>query len=475
MQKKIAIVWLLTAILSIPSEGLSQSPVQWEPTLDTAQRAAGQTNRLVLIYFWAPWCTVCKHMEAEALSQPAVAAQISANYVAVKVDADNFPATARQYGVAALPTTVITTPQGQLLVSMQGRIEAAEFATRLNQIAAGAKQHGAVYAQMPTATMPAYNAATATMPAATSAAPPTSTAGATPSPMPPGGAPVTAPPSASGVNGPALTGAMPPSGASSTAAGTRSRPTDDRYADFFHGAQAAPATPIAQPPSSLAASANTQLPPPPGPAAPTANMPPPPSMPSSMPASTRGLAQGFPPSQAPTSTLPAGQAPALATAAPSYGAQPPLMPAQPANSLPPGGSPPPAVAPPLPAINPPLGLDGYCPVSLSEKQQWVPGDRRWGAIHRERTYLFAGPEEKQRFFTDPDRYAPAAAGNDVVLATEQGQAVPGMRQHGVYFGNRVYLFTSEATLDKFAKNPNVYVNQAFGSLRAGAYGGQQMR
>jgi YHS domain-containing protein len=134
-----------------------------------------------------------------------------------------------------------------------------------------------------------------------------------------------------------------------------------------------------------------------------------------------------------------------------------------------------AAAPPLPNAYPPLGLDGYCPVSLSERQQWVPGDRRWGVIHRERTYLFAGPEEKQRFFADPDRYAPAAAGNDVVLAAEQGQAVPGMRQHGVYFSNHVYLFASEATLDKFAKNPNVYINQAFGSLRAGTYGGQQMR
>jgi YHS domain-containing protein len=132
-------------------------------------------------------------------------------------------------------------------------------------------------------------------------------------------------------------------------------------------------------------------------------------------------------------------------------------------------------APQLPPINPPLGMDGYCPVSLSETQRWVLGDRRWGAIHRERTYLFAGPEQQRRFFADPDRYAPAASGNDVVLATEQGQAVPGMRQHGVSFGNHVYLFSSEATLEKFSKNPNIYVNQALGSLRAGASGGQQMR
>ena len=126
-------------------------------------------------------------------------------------------------------------------------------------------------------------------------------------------------------------------------------------------------------------------------------------------------------------------------------------------------------------MNPPLGLDGYCPVSLCERQQWVAGDRRWGAIHRGRTYLFAGPEEQRRFFTDPDRYAPVVSGNDVVLATEQGQAVPGMREHGVFYENRVYLFSSEASLDRFARNPDAYASQALEALRSGAYPGRELR
>ena len=95
-----------------------------------------------------------------------------------------------------------------------------------------------------------------------------------------------------------------------------------------------------------------------------------------------------------------------------------------------------------------------------------------GAIHRGRTYLFAGPEEQRRFFTDPDRYAPVVSGNDVVLATEQGQAVPGTREHGVFYENRVYLFSSEASLDRFARNPGAYASQALEALRSGAYPGR---
>ncbi len=98
----------------------------------------------------------------------------------------------------------------------------------------------------------------------------------------------------------------------------------------------------------------------------------------------------------------------------------------------------------------------------------MPGDRRWGVIHRGRTYLFAGPEEQRRFFADPDRYAPLFSGNDIVLAADLGQIVPGMRQHGVFLGGRVFLFSSEETLAKFVRDPSRYGNQAMAALRAGA-------
>jgi len=121
----------------------------------------------------------------------------------------------------------------------------------------------------------------------------------------------------------------------------------------------------------------------------------------------------------------------------------------------------------LPPGNPPLALDGYCPVQLGETRRWVLGNRQWGARHLGRTYLFAGPEEQRRFLADPDRYAPVISGDDVVQAVDRGQSVAGRREHGVFYHGRVFLFADEASLATFAKNPSRYADQAMQAMRTG--------
>lgn len=122
----------------------------------------------------------------------------------------------------------------------------------------------------------------------------------------------------------------------------------------------------------------------------------------------------------------------------------------------------------LPPGAPPLGFDGYCPVSMRHQWKWVPGDPRWGVVHRGRTYWFAGAKEQQQFWTDPDLYSPALSGMDAVLAIDHGQQVPGKREHSIDYDNMFYMFSSEATLQQFTANPERYaagVRQAMGIQR----------
>jgi protein disulfide-isomerase len=112
-----------------------------------------------------------------------------------------------------------------------------------------------------------------------------------------------------------------------------------------------------------------------------------------------------------------------------------------------------------------FGLDGFCPVQLVENARWQPGKKAWGAIHRGRTYLFAGVEEQRRFLANPDRYAPVSSGDDVVLLLERGQSVSGHREHGLQYDGHVYLFAVEGTLEKFRSNPRYYADRAMQALR----------
>jgi len=145
--------------------------------------------------------------------------------------------------------------------------------------------------------------------------------------------------------------------------------------------------------------------------------------------------------------------------------KPAQKPTDPQNALKPGSSPQetlastaqPAAADTLGPM--PLGLEGYCPVSLIDKGSWVEGRAQWGVRHRGRTYLFAGVDQQKAFLADPDRYAPALSGDDPVLACDAGKQVAGQRRYGVTYQARTYLFSSPETRTAFAADPQRYTTR----------------
>jgi protein disulfide-isomerase len=123
----------------------------------------------------------------------------------------------------------------------------------------------------------------------------------------------------------------------------------------------------------------------------------------------------------------------------------------------------------------PLGLEGYCPVSLVETGNWAEGQAQWGARHRGRTYLFSGLEEQQAFLADPDRYAPALSGDDPVVAFDSGSTVSGQRQYGVTYQQRIYLFASPESRAAFAANPQRYTSRVLLAEQPTSNGGTILR
>jgi len=468
---------IFSTLLAMPAAA-EQQGFRWQHDIESAKALAKQSGRLVLVHFWSPNCGPCLALENTVFNQPGVAGAVETYYVPVKLNAEEHAAIAQQFGVTRIPSDVVLTATGNMVGKMVSPPTPTAYVAELKQVATrmGAKptpfdnaaaeapqpaiindayakldvsekakplavspfqgEPGDPYAKSqfltPPATLANSNPTALTAPNQT--APSSQVAGYTPAAYQQPAAPAqTAPVS----NVPAA-----------TANPYATVPAPDRYAT---------AAPTPQPgrvdnPYAFAA--------PPLPTVATSE----PITKFTQPAATAPPAAAAPPVIA-TTTAAAKAAPVSAPSAPPITPITPIAPEPPQVAANSGGT----VATPdgriLPAGAPPLGFEGFSPVAMRKSWKWEPGDPKWGAIHRGRTYWFTSQAEQQEFLANPDYYSPALSGIDPVLAIDHHQAVPGKREHSIDYDNQFYLFSSEASLQQFTSNPERYssgVRQAMG-------------
>ncbi|MDR2438077.1 MAG: thioredoxin family protein [Planctomycetaceae bacterium] len=108
----------------------------------------------------------------------------------------------------------------------------------------------------------------------------------------------------------------------------------------------------------------------------------------------------------------------------------------------------------------PLGLEGYCPVLLSTEERWIPGNPAYYTMYRGHVFRFSSEEAMIEFMKAPALYAPVAMGEDIVLMVDRNKKVYGNRKYGAWFQGRVFLFSSQESLDSFAARPEYYAEIA---------------
>lgn len=94
-------------------------------------------------------------------------------------------------------------------------------------------------------------------------------------------------------------------------------------------------------------------------------------------------------------------------------------------------------------------FDGCCPVLLQQNSSWTTGSSAFAVKHRGRIYHCCSEEARQAFLQQPDAYSPVLSGYDVVHFLETGELVPGAREHGLWFRDRVFLFASAENRQRF--------------------------
>jgi len=413
---------LIVLVASWGAGAAAQAGVPWHTNLAGAKAAALVSQRPVLVVFTAAWSEASVNLEASALGSDEAVALLTACFEPVQIDVDADPALARTMGVAHLPGACVIDQDDRVVSRFDIPATPAAFVAAAGRAA----QQAAASSRAIVAANPAPPATAASpappgpetpveQPAPLASVPPATRDVALAEPAP--GWP------AQRVTRP-LTLEPQPSGPSTTAAVVPPA-----------SAGAAPAAALATAPSSGPWLGQPAAPPP-------ATQPPSKSQ-SRMPAwdamskSIVGLFKR----PAGTATAPGGKraddaAPAPATAMPE-----------------------PIAVAGTDAERMPVGLDGFCPVTLIDKGVWAEGRAQWGVRHRGRTYLFTGPSEQQAFLAAPDRYAPGLSGDDPVLALDSGRQVPGQRRYGVTYQSRMYLFSSPDTRATFAADPQRYTTR----------------
>lgn len=86
-------------------------------SLTTAKQMATRENKQIFVEFYADWCVPCKWMEETTFADPSVQQALKENYIAVRVDIDDFDGFAlkQHYEIAVLPTMLILDPDGRTL------------------------------------------------------------------------------------------------------------------------------------------------------------------------------------------------------------------------------------------------------------------------------------------------------------------------------------------------------------------------
>jgi YHS domain-containing protein len=105
------------------------------------------------------------------------------------------------------------------------------------------------------------------------------------------------------------------------------------------------------------------------------------------------------------------------------------------------------------------GLKGFCPVMLRDFRELVDVQSDVSVIFRSREYWFSSEEAKAAFLADPDKYAPAADGIDLVHFNQTGEEQEGVLDYSVWYRGRLYLFATAEAKTTFQTSPREHATR----------------
>lgn len=135
-RRKIALALLLAvagaASVLVPNGASVEAAgaLRWEKDFNAARTRARAEGRIVMVDFWAAWCTFCDKLDQTTYKDAAVVARLSRTTVAVKVNTEGRSDEldlADEHAVVSLPTIGFFTPEGRAVARIEGYVDAKAF------------------------------------------------------------------------------------------------------------------------------------------------------------------------------------------------------------------------------------------------------------------------------------------------------------------------------------------------------------
>lgn len=107
----------------------------WHPAYESAAAKSRETERPMLIHFYAEWCGPCRRMEAGVLNHPTVLDGLRDRVAAVKVNYDRRPDLVGRFNISLLPCDVLVAPDGEVLLKTTGYASETTYVERIARLA----------------------------------------------------------------------------------------------------------------------------------------------------------------------------------------------------------------------------------------------------------------------------------------------------------------------------------------------------
>ena len=129
-QKSVTFVATLILLCMFQSAG-SAAELHWGNDLKKAAAESQATGKPILITFTASWCHYCHKLLDETFTDPQVIARVNEYFVPVVLDADENERAVDLLGIEAFPSTVVISPELNVLGRITGYHQAPQMAQHL--------------------------------------------------------------------------------------------------------------------------------------------------------------------------------------------------------------------------------------------------------------------------------------------------------------------------------------------------------